>query len=370
MRTVRMKTFATVRNWTITLLLLSQPQASAQHGLGVRGSWGWLSPHHTNMWYLVQTHVHQGELFFERRFSGQKQWHHLYRDPAWGAGFMATDAGSPDHLGLVMRALVYYDLPFLGNGNTTLHARFGWGLGWVSKPYDLRDNHRQNAIGSRINAAVLLAVEARRSFGRNTIGAGFALDHQSNASLHVPNLGINLVTFSFSYRRDLTFASSVPGRTLPESREDLTVFGSPRFMEGVVGWASQQVEPFEGVDLPVFSLTAGSIWRGGLKSGWGFGLDFFNKKSLRLREKELEGKSRLSLTQAGVHASYRLFFGDLAIVVDQGFYLYTPIDEKTFLFQRIGVRQVFLKRFVANLTLKTHFGSADHFELGLGYVTR
>lgn len=321
------------------------------------------------MWYLVQKHAFMGEVFYQRAFSGAKPWHHHYRDPAWGVGLMATDAGSPELLRTVLRAVPYFDLPLLDSPSVQVHARFGWGIGWVTDPYDLRENHRQNAIGSRLNAAALIALEARKRFGPHMLGAGIALDHLSNASLQVPNLGINMVTFSFSYRYVLDDRSRPPLRTLPHER-GTTIGNERRYEEFLAGWARQQVDGFEGDDHTVLSFTAGAIWRTGIKSGFGAGVDLFNKGSLRRLAPELADEDRLALIQAGVHASYRLYFGDLVFVVDQGFYLRTPFDEKTLLYQRLGLRQVFLRNFFANITLKTHFGSADHFELGIGYAIR
>src|SRR5262245_13263921 len=85
----------------------------AQGSIGLRGSWGWLSPHHVHMWNLVERHAVLGEVFYQRRFSGAKPWHLDHKEPSWGVGLMVTDAGSPELLGRVARLLPYYDLPLL-----------------------------------------------------------------------------------------------------------------------------------------------------------------------------------------------------------------------------------------------------------------
>ena len=330
--------------------------------LGVRGSWGYLSPHHVSMWYLVEKHALMAEVFYERPFSGARPWHAHYGHPSWGIGLMATDAGSPSMLGSVTRLLPYLDLPLLQGSPTTLHARIGWGLGWVMDPYDRRDNHQQIAIGSRVNAAVILALEAERTFGRTTLGLGIALDHQSNGSLQVPNLGINLLTASLSVRR---WSGTPSARKVPF--DSLVPFIPAWGTEVMLAWGLQEVVPV-GTGKHNVIVGSGTIYRHATpKSSFGAGLDVFNKASIAIRDPELADQGRMSFTQIGLHLGYALRFGGMSILVDQGVYLLSPIDEKTSLYQRIGMRQRFGRRFFANVTLKTHFGAADHFELGLGY---
>lgn len=334
----------------------------AQGGVGLRGSWGWLSPHHVHMWYLVERHAIAGEVFYQRAFSGRKPWHHDYKDPSWGIGLMTTDAGSPELIGRVIRLLPYYDLPLFAEGRTTVAFRFGWGLGSVEHPHDQATNNQQTAIGSRTNAAVLFALEVRRRIGRYHVGADLALDHLSNASMVQPNLGINLVTVGLSVR------CAVPGpRPLPMPRDTMPSWRRGRTTELILAWGTQEVESYEGTRAPVLSAAASMLWRISPKSSFGFGFDLFNKEVLRVKDPELHDAPWIDLTQVGAHGSYRLHFGGMAIVVEQGVYLYTPVEEEIALYQRLGMRQDLTSHLAAGLSLKTHFGAADHFELGLGY---
>ena len=341
------------------------PEEAPSWRLGLRGSWGWLSPHHASMWYLVESHALMGELFYERPFSGKLGWHHDYARPSWGVGLLLTDAGSPTHLGTVSRMLSYLDLPLVRGARTSFNARIGWGLGWVQDPYDRRDNHRQLAIGSRVNAAVILALELQRTIGRDILSVGASLDHQSNGSLQVPNLGINLVTVNISWRHGF---SEMRTFAIPTDTSRMASHGWTT--QVMTAWGYQEVEPFGSGKHSVFILSGSMYRRTTPKSSFGAGVDLFNKASLTIRDPELADRSRSALTQLGAHIGYVLHFGDLSILIDQGVYLVSPIDEQTALYQRIGIRQLFCRRFFANLSLKTHFGAADHFELGLGYQWR
>lgn len=336
--------------------------AHARWGLGVRGSWGWFSPHHSSMWYLVERHAFMGEVFYQRPFSGRRQWHHDRGAPEWGIGLMGTDAGSPHHIGWVARALPYLVLPIGRARDLGLHARVGWGLAWIAEPYDREVNHRQVAIGSHINAAVLLAIELQKRVGRDRFGLGIALDHQSNGSLQVPNLGINLVSVGLSWNMGVGSDHALEAATDTVSDE----VGAWR-TEVMAAWGYQEIEPIGSGKRTVIAVSATMYRQTSPVFAWGGGADVFNKGSLRDRDPELANVPLTDLTQAGLHIGVAYCIGGLALVLEPGCYVITPVEERSRLYQRIGMRQRIGKHVFANLTLKTHFGAADHFELGLGY---
>lgn len=339
-----------------------EPPQRPSWGMGVRGSWGWFSPHHASMWYLVERHAIMGELFYQRPFSGRLRWHHDHASPAWGIGLMGTDAGSPRHLGWVSRVLPYLDLPLGHAQDLALHARVGWGLAWIADPYDEGENDRQVAIGSHVNAAVLIALEVQKRMGRDLWGLGMALDHQSNGSLQVPNLGVNLVTFGLSWTMGLG-----KDRAFEPATDTLINEVGSWHTEVMGAWGFQEVEPIGSGKRTTVSASATVYRRATSKFAWGAGGDVFNKGSLRARDPGLEHASRSELTQVGIHLGLAYCLGGMSLVLDPGFYLMTPVEERSRMYQRIGMRQRIGRHFFANLTLKTHFGAADHFELGLGY---
>ena len=329
--------------------------------IGVRGSWGMLAPHHQGMWFLVERHAVMGELFIEHPFSGAGDRHAPPRGMRWGIGLMATNAGSPGQLGYAARLLPYITLPIKQGDRFTLAARFGWGLGMVAEPFDRRDHFTQTAIGSRMNGAVLLAMEASRQVGRLSLGAGLSLDHFSNGAFQLPNLGINLVTANISVRYRL---GDEPTMDKPSAPGEFNPYNEA----WVIGaWGMQEVYPLETGKQQVAVINATLHRRFTPRSSAGVGVDLFNKNSLRIRDHELRDRSQLGLTQVAVHIGYAAWFGRLCVVIDQGFYLYSPIDENSFAWQRIGMRQKLGSRCLLGLTLKTHSATADHIELGIGY---
>lgn len=351
----------------LLILLLVPLQASAGDGPrwqpGARLHGGFLAAHHESLWIMVDRLAWAAELHVERPFSGRKEWHGTYGVARWGIGAMWLDAGS-DMLGPAFRVLPYLALPVLPGERWQLEARVGWGLGVVRGPFDRVENFKQHAVGSRLNLAVQLAACMRRSWGLHALEAGLALDHLSNGAMQRPNLGINVITLHTGYTHRFggpAFRSAV--RDSSWHGERLIIFAMAN-----MGW--NEAFPVGSGRRPVLSLSASAYRRLSPKSAVGFGLDLFHKGSLRISAPELADSPAAGLLQAGVHVGYNMLLGGMALQFETGTYLHTPVPERAAIYTRVGMRQQLTHRLFANLSLKSHFFVADHFEIGLGYRFR
>lgn len=350
------------------LFLMMLPMAlhatdSTRWQLGTRVHAGFLAPHHESLWIMVDRHAWAVELHAERPFSGRKPWHGNFAGPRWGIGAMWLDPGS-EVLGPAFRVMPYLVLPITPGDTWQLESRIGWGLGLVRDPFDRVDNYKQHAIGSRLNLAVQLAMVMRRSWGPHALEAGIALDHLSNGAMQRPNLGINVITLQTGYTRRLGASAPVP--VARDSSGYARRMGY--FVMANAGW--NEVFPVGSGRKPVFSLSGSGYRCVGTKSSVGFGVDLFHKESLRIAEPDLADSPATGLLQAGVHLGYNLMLGDMALQFETGTYLRTPVEERAVIYTRVGMRQHFTPKLFANLSLKSHFFVADHFEVGLGYRFR
>jgi len=342
--------------------LLISAQEKQPWEIGARGSYGFLWPHRQDLWILVEKHAIGVELFAEKQVNGDKPWHQYYKGPSYGVGLLYVNFENPEKIGTVVRVLPYLYLPFTNNGKSSFGIRLGWGVGYVAKPYDRRENTQQIAIGSKINMAVLLMAEYHRSFGRNTIMAGVGIDHWSNGSYRQPNLGINYLALNIGISRAL-------GNVDPYvQRPDTTRFKSPKRTYSVVfGFGVNEVERAYTGQYTAYSIVGQVQWRVSRKSTLGAGVDIFNKGSLAFYDESLEDRPRIELTQVGLHGEYALVLGNNEIYFDMGVYLYTPVPEDSKVFHRVGYRYKAGDHLVLNFSLKSHFAVADHVEIGLGY---
>ena len=330
--------------------------------VGARGHYGFLWAHRSASWILVEGHAGATELHAERRVAGHRPWHRAYALPSYGFIALHTRMANPARIGDAAGLLPYLALPLAQGPRLALRLRLGWGVGWVSRPYDRLDNNRQIAIGSRLNTAIQLMPELRWARGRTAITAAVGLDHWSNGSAKQPNLGLNFLSAALgaSYAlRPASAAVPAPDTTAYErAQRELSVVGALGL--------SESGRPLNG-QRTVLSLSAHLSWRKGRKGALGAGVDLFNKGDLPTVHAELAGKPRAAFTQLGIHAGGALLFGRAELLLHFGAYALSPVPDDAPVYQRIGARYRIGRHLLAGISLKTHFAAADHWELGLGY---
>ena len=354
------------RTWLLLLALAAGPrgvhaQDTSLWAGGVRSYVGFILPHHKGLRILQDRHAIGGELFLQRPFSGKEPWHGHFLRPAWGISAMWWRPGSDD-MGPIIRMIPYLELPALVADRLEVNTRIGWGLGMVRSPYDRLHNPKQHAVGTRWNIAVQAAVVARYTFGRQAVDAGLSLDHLSNGSLQQPNLGVNIAAASVGWTYSLV---TRPTRILePDTSWRAR---SRTFYEVMVNGGMNEVATVGTGRRGLVSIAASMFRRVTAKSALGIGIDVFNKANAPSPSTSPDPRAVIGRTQFGLHIGYGLLLGDLMLNAEVGHYLVSPVQESASIYTRIGMRQVFCRRFFANFSLKSHFFMADHFELGIGY---
>ncbi|MFZ1332020.1 MAG: acyloxyacyl hydrolase [Flavobacteriales bacterium] len=330
--------------------------------IGARVHYGFLWPHRPSSWILVQGHSVATEVFMERQLLGDRAWHHHYRGPSCGVGFMYAGMADPDRIGAVVRLLPYLNLPLVKGERGSFGMQLGWGLGYVSNPFERRDNSKQIAIGSTLNTAIQIMAQYKLQLGRTSLCTGLGIDHWSNGSVALPNLGLNLLSASVGMAYSL-------GEPEPyEHVMDTTQLDRPRRTYSVVGaFAMSETGRPESGQYSVYSVIGQVQWRLSKKSAISGGVDLFNKGALGTLYPELKEVSRMAYTQAGVHGGYALLFGRGELMLQMGYYVYTPKPEAEKFYHRLGCRYTIGKHLVAHVGLKSHYAVADHWEFGFGY---
>lgn len=331
--------------------------------IGTRAHYGFLWPHRPSSWILVQGHSLATEVFAEHQLLGSKVWHHHYHGPSFGMGFLYAGMADPDRIGAVMRLVPYLHLPLVSGKQSSFGMRLGWGVGYVAKPFERRDNTKQIAIGSKVNTAILIMAEYRIRYGRTMLSTGLGIDHWSNGSVALPNLGLNLLSANVG----VSYSLGEPVEYVHV--QDTMQLERPRRTHSVVGaFAMSETGRPESGQYSVYSVIGQVQWRLTKKSGVCAGVDLFNKGALGTLYPELKEESRMAYTQAGVHGGYALLFGRGELMLQMAYYVYTPKPEAEKFFHRLGCRYTVGKHLVAHVGLKSHYAVADHWEFGFGYT--
>lgn len=350
--------------FTLALLLAILSGVSAQQpwSIGTRVHYGFLWPHRPSSWILIEGHAAAVEVFAERRVCGDRPWHRDYNAPTYGVGMLYTGMANPDRIGTALRVLPYVFLPLTKGDGGTFGLRLGWGVGYIERPYDRIDNTKQIAIGSRINTAIQIMPEYRYQRDRWSLATGIGIDHWSNGSVQLPNLGLNYLSMNiggaYALRSAVPLDTALDQRSFELSRREQLIVGA----FGV----SESGRPLNGQHT-VYSLTGQVQWRVGRKGTVGCGADVFNKGALATVHAELADSDRGELMQVGVHGSGSLLFGRAELFLNAGAYVYTPVPDEAPLFQRLGFRYRSGKHLLWNVSLKSHYAVADHWEFGVGY---
>jgi hypothetical protein len=334
-----------------------EPQTAQPWVLGARGHFGFLWPHRPAAWYLVDGHSTAVEIYGERKFNGDRPWHHIYPGAGYGFGAMYSPMSRRDVIGGGIRLVPYLHLPFVSGDHSSFGMRLGWGLGYILKPFDRRDNIKQIATGTRVNTAIQLMLEYRLDLGRMRLSTGASIDHWSNGSVRLPNLSLNLGVAYALHEHVATAPAPAPVAVERRSREHSIV--------GAFG-ISEVGRPLSG-QFSVYSVVGQTQWQVTSRSSFSAGFDIFNKGDLRTLYPELEDRGRLSHTQFGLHGGWALGFGRGELLLQMGAYAYTPKPDEDIVFHRLGMRYRIGRSLMAHVALKSHWAVADHWEWGIGY---
>lgn len=353
-----------VRSLCLALALLALPAARAQRAwsLGATAHYGFLWPHRPNMGVLVQGHAPAFELFAERPVAGDRPWHRAFGLPRYGLLALHTRMANPQRIGAAIGLAPYLWMPLARRQRLSLGLRMAWGVGYVAKPFDRRENVKQIAIGSRINTAIQLMPSLRWERGRLAVHAGLAIDHWSNGSLKQPNLGLNFLSAA------LGASCALSGAPAAAAAPDSGAFERGRREFSLMGAAgiSEAGQPLNGA-RSVYALSGEASRRRGRMGAWSAGFDVFNKGDLSTQHERLAGRGRTALTQVGVRGGGALLLGRGELFFHFGAYVITPVPDDAPVYQRIGGRYRLGRHLLAGIGLKTHFATADHWELAIGY---
>lgn len=338
--------------------------------IGACAHYGFIIPHHYNMQYLIKQHVPSGELNFILQTNGEKHWERVYKNPEKGFGIYFSHLGNPEQLGYAMGIFPFVNFPLNPTRKFKLYIRSSDGIGFITKPYDRTNNHKNNVIGSHINGFVNLRLSSVFFPWKNVrMETGIGLTHLSNAARTLPNLGVNIAS--------LNLGISFVKREVENKKQDGIEKHEPvipiqkYFFTVIAAGGMNQISP-PGSEKKYASYTVYiSEWKTvSEKSRFCVGADgFYNTANLAAAERDtiFDTSNKLNNLQAGVRFGYELVIGKIALPLEMGAYLFTKTTSNGPLYHRIGIRYYVNKHLIVNYSLKTHWVTAENLEFGLGY---
>lgn len=370
----------------ISVLILLTGQTNAQDSfhhklrspaivLEGRVYYGWTLDHHIEI-TPFKRHYAAYEFSILKATYGRTRWEYMYNYPLIGISYWYSDLGGTKPLGSAHAVFPYINFPLLNNRDFNIYFRLGVGLGYLTRKYDRYDNYENLAIGSHINGAVNLLVEARLRLGKRLMASGgVSLMHFSNGAIKLPNYGLNMpnVNLAFAYR----LSSESPylrKKLLPELIP--FEFDGKKFLQldlsAAIGIKDLQATLGVGNQYFVTAVSGNLMWPVSYKSrlGFGFDLSYDGSDKKQLENRGVVPKHEINLVKTGVTGSYELAFSRMAIMLNLGINISGLDKSDGYVYEKLALRFGFTENLFGSLTLKAYYGKADYITLGLGYRLR
>jgi hypothetical protein len=356
------------------LLLLVATAAFAQNGITGHPSWqikpsfnqGFILVHRISIGHLVKGYPAIYEVNISKPTLGNKLWHIENNHPDVGITMQCLDYKNPGQLGFVYAIAPYIEIPFReADHPARMVLRLCWGPAYVTKKFNIVDNHKNIAIGSNLNAYVQFKWFWQiRLSERLRFEPGFAFTHVSNGKYRNPNLGLNVV--SINAAMNILFpAKKIPAVTAVDSsararkKNELMFFAAAGVNERLTNTEL----------LQVYVVSAAYQRNVGNQHKFSGGLDFFYDENFQIdhelrTHEQLTGFDRLRVS-ARVGYSYNV--GRISFPFEVGYYIFQKDSPDGNIVNRIGVRYYGAKGLVAHFGMRSHLAVAYNFEFGLGY---
>ncbi len=335
----------------------------SQNTWGVEGKFhsGVLAVHRPSISHLPQNNVFALEGSFFVDLHDSNTWARAFPIPRLGISAFYSQTGNPEILGSLFGTFVFGDLPFFRTKKHAFSARVGSGLAFATKVYDPIKNPKNNAMSAYANVVVQLSLKYSVFVKKSEFGIGLGLNHFSNGSNKLPNLGLNYPTIFLTYgqKRGEFVDKNKPKYAL--SWNAPWQFGANMIL------SAKEVYPTGGRKYPIFALNAFARKIFNPKSGVEFGLDGIYKSALLDYLPEYKKNPR-EIVQLGLFVGQVLNFDRFSTVLGMGAYFFDRYLPEDRFYHRIGMRYRFDNNVLMGLTLKSNWGKADYVEWSLGYV--
>lgn len=320
---------------------------------------GFVYPHHQYIQFYNNEYINGVDLRVGKTFPTINS----ERIPTIGLGGYMSNLGNGDIYGNVFSGYVYFVSPVVSLKGFTLGTNVASGLGWVTRPNDPTTNSLNQAIGSHLNAFIVLALDFKFSVSNKfTLFFGPSLTHNSNGKIKLPNTGLNIV----SLRLGADYVLTTENIDITQ-KVFLPNYNKRHRVNFLLSSGIQQDNKPKPITNGVLGLNSNYSYLLGKRGRAGAGVDLFYIPTEFKYYTENEVVLNPSPWSGGVYLGYEIVWERLSFVLQQGMRLFYENPYESDFYSRVGIRYRFAQRFVANCSLKTSRFVAEYVEWGIGY---
>ena len=248
--------------------------------------------------------------------------------------------------------------------------RVGQGIVVASNPYDKESNPKNIAFGSKLLGSPYLMLNYKKPNLLGPIGLqmGLVFFHASNGNFKAPNTSVNTVSLNIGVNYDLDTKEVV----YEEPTENPADYKGFKY-NFVVRSGVSQTDVVGSAQFPFYTLSAYADKRINFFSAFQLGVEAFFSKAL---EEEIHYRSvafpenpsdpNADYKRVGGFLGYELFVNNWSIVTQLGYYLYYPYDFEGRVYNRLGLKYYFSKKWFGAFSVKSHLAKAETLEFGIG----
>jgi len=325
---------------------------------GIRVHYGSVIKHSRKMKYMPDAFPVGFEALATWHFSNPRSFDLCNCYPRMG--FMAGywDFGLPDILGKGYYFIHFVEPVFGAHQRVSFSLRAGYGIGYLTNPYDPVENPDNLSYSSRLSFPLILVpglylrLNDRLLFN---VSAGF--NHVSNAGISEPNLGINFPAIGFGVDYSVT-SHYFRRRTVSEWRK---AEGRNR-TDILISSGRKQLDHAETQRFFIFGLSVVHSRQTGRINALTGGLEWLMDGAIqeKIRRGNIKGTGNQPLS---VLAGHEFLLGRFVFSQSVGVYLYKPFKYGDFMFQRYGLTVFANDRFHTGISFKAHRHVADHLDI-------
>lgn len=326
---------------------------------------GFLIAHRPFMTHLVQENAYAFEITGWQQFSDTSAFTKRLKNPMKGYSVEFRNFGYNDVLGTAFSVTSYNVFPIYGSEKKFyVDLIVGTGIGYLTKSYDQIENPLNNAIGSKLNARVNLKLTATKYFNSFHLGGGIEFMHFSNGSIKTPNLGLNLPAVFLTagiqsserkysaekrknFKRELLLKSNLSAEIILTAKEIGAVPFDPKLYPVIGGRFA-------------YTYSKNGLW------GFESAIDIIHNEA-NFHKYNDTTFVRNDILQIGIYVGSYIHFYKSQLAFGLGYYVRDIINAEGKVYNRIGYRYSFNKKWFGTFNIKANYAKADYFEFGIGY---
>ncbi|MGM0497404.1 MAG: acyloxyacyl hydrolase [Bacteroidota bacterium] len=342
------------------------------NGLEFNYNPGYIMPHNTSIDYIIEENTSSFNIDLINQTTGEKLWQRVYNNPRLGYGFYHGSMGNNKVFGKSYSLYSFFDAPiFRIKDKFSLNYRLSYGISYITKPFDIKHNYNNIAIGSHLNIHFNLKLNSAIAINnRNKLIAGCAFTHFSNGKLNSPNKGLNIVSGNLGLRTMFN-----PPENKKNEKNEIPPVEDKNLVSAIWSHGFRDYALYSNRVDYVSTINVNYERKYRQWAKYGFGIDiFFNnmiRKSTNTNDiiRPIKEEAPSTYYRTGFHISHDFIVGDFSFLVQVGHYMQNKIFEDTLMFyNKVGLRYYLNNGLLFNLSLKAKLGNAEFTQFGIGYI--